>query len=227
MAHTHTLRQPADFSDLLTIPEGGPTHTMPPGLYTSLIFVHVCSVIGLFVAIVLEAAAVYRLGSTRSTAVVRENLATLAILEKALPGAVAIVLISGLSMVLLRWGWTQAWIDSALAVLVLLGVLGPIITGRRVTRIRIAAATGEHADEGLPDAIVPLLGDPVLLGYASIPLVMGLAIVALMVFKPDWIGCAVVLCGALVVGLGLGQVAVRRRRSAQPEVEPGTHAAQA
>jgi uncharacterized membrane protein len=108
----------------------------------------------------------------------------------------------------------QAWIDSALAVLVLLGVLGPIVTGRRVTRIRIASATGEHAGEHLPDAIVPLLGDPVLLGYASIPLVMGLSIVALMVFKPDWIGCAEVLCGALVVGLGLGQVAVRRRRSA-------------
>jgi uncharacterized membrane protein len=73
---------------------------MPPGLYTYLIFVHVCSVIGLFVALSLEAAAVYQLGSTRATAVVRENLSTLAILEKALPGAALLVLISGLSMVL-------------------------------------------------------------------------------------------------------------------------------
>jgi hypothetical protein len=187
---------------------------MPPGLYTYLIFVHVCSVIGLFVAIGLEAAAVYRLGSTRAAAVVRENLSTLVILEKALPGAAGLVLISGVSMVLLRWGWTQAWIDSALTVLVLLAVLGPIVTGRRLTRIRSASAAGEHAGEDLPEAIVPLLGDSVLRGYASIPIAMGLAIVALMVFKPDWIGCAVVLCGALVVGLGLGQVAVRRRRFA-------------
>jgi hypothetical protein len=146
---------------------------MTSGLYTFLIFVHVCSVIGLFVAIGLEAAAIFRLGSTRATAVVRENLSTLAILEKALPGAVGLVLASGLSMVLLRWGWTQAWIASALLVLVLLGVLGPIVTGRRVTRIRSASATGEHAGENLPEAIVPLLGDPVLLGYAPVPLVMG------------------------------------------------------
>jgi hypothetical protein len=41
---------------------------------------------------------------------------------------------------------------------------------------------------------------------------MGLAIVALMVFKPDWIGCAEVFCGALVVSLGLGQLAVGRRQ---------------
>jgi hypothetical protein len=201
---------------------------MPPGLYPSLIFVHVCSVIGLFVAIVFEAAAIYRLGSTRSAAVVRENLATLAILEKALPAAAALVLISGLSMVLLTWGWMQAWIDSALAVLVLLAVAGPIVTGRRVTRIRRASATGEQAGEDLPDAIVPLLGDPVLLGYAAIPLVMGLAIVALMVFKPDWIACAELLVGALVIGLGVGQVAVRRRRRSPQHADgPGTRVAQA
>jgi hypothetical protein len=182
---------------------------MPPALYTSLIFVHVCSVIGLFVAIGLEATAVYRLGSTTALAVVRDNLSTLAILEKALPATVGLVVISGLGMVLLRWGWTRAWIDSALVIVVLMGVLGPIVTGRRVTRIRIAATTTEHAGEGLPDALVPLLGDPLLLGYASIPLVMGLALVALMIFKPDWIGSVAVSCGALVVGLGLGMLAVR------------------
>jgi hypothetical protein len=158
---------------------------------------------------VLEAAAVYRLGSTGSTAVVRENLSTLAILEKVLPGAAVLVLLSGLGMVLLRWGWMQAWIDTALAVLVLVGVLSPLVTGRRVTRIRVALATNELAGEDLPDALVPLLGDPVLLGYAPIPLVMGLAIVALMVFKPAWIGCLVVLCAALVVGVGLGRLALR------------------
>jgi hypothetical protein len=97
---------------------------MPPVIHTTLIFVHVCSVIGLFVAIGLEAAAVYRLGSTRAMTVVRENLATLAILEKALPGAAALVLVSGLGMVLRRWGWMRAWIDSALVIVALLGVLG-------------------------------------------------------------------------------------------------------
>jgi uncharacterized membrane protein len=149
-------------------------------------------------------------------------------LKKALPAAAALVLISGLSMVLLTWGWMQAWIDSALAVLVLLAVAGPIVTGRRVTRIRRASATGEQAGEDLPDAIVPLLGDPVLLGYAAIPLVMGLAIVALMVFKPDWIACAELLVGALVIGLGVGQVAVRRRRRSPQHADgPGTRVAQA
>jgi hypothetical protein len=200
---------------------------MTPQLYTFLIFVHVCSVIGLFVAIGLEATAVYRLGSTSATAVVRENLSTLALLEKVLPGAAALVLISGLSMVLLQWGWRQAWIDSAIAILVLLGVLGPSVTGRRVRRIRRALATREHGDEDLTGAIAPLLGDPVLLAYSTLPPVMGLAIVALMVFKPDWIGCAVVLCAALAIGLVLGQVAVRRRRSTRREAETATRVAQA
>ncbi|HEY1294453.1 MAG TPA: DUF2269 family protein [Chloroflexota bacterium] len=197
------------------------------GLYPYLIFVHVCSVIGLFAAIALEAAAMYRIGTTRSATVIRENLSTLGFLEKALPGAAGLVLISGVSMVLLRWGWSPAWIDSALAVLVLLGVLGPIVTGRRVTRIRAALARTQHTGDELPEGVVPLAADPVLLGYAPIPAVMGLAIVALMVFKPDWTGSLEVLCAALIVGLALSQVIVRRRPSAQHTEERATRAAQA
>jgi len=188
---------------------------MTPGLYAYFSFVHACGVIGLFAAIGLEAAAVYRIGTTRSATVVRENLSMLGFLETALPGAVVLVLISGVTMVLLRWGWWQAWIDSALAVLVLLAVLGPLVTGRRVTRVRVALARGEQAGEDLPGQVVPLVADPVLLGYAPTPAVMGLAIVALMVFKPDWTGCVEMLCAALVVSLALGQVVVRRIHSAQ------------
>jgi hypothetical protein len=200
---------------------------MIPELYRSLIFLHVCSVIGLFAAIALEAAAVYRIATTRSTTVVRENLSTLGFLEKALPGAAGLVLISGVSMVLLTWGWSQAWIDSALAVLVLLGVLGPLVTGRRVTRIRVALAKTQHTGDDLPHTVAQIAADPVLLGYIPIPAVMGLAIVGLMVFKPDWTGCLEVLCAALVLALGLSQLVVRRRPTAQHTAERATRAVQA
>jgi hypothetical protein len=43
-------------------------------------------------------------------------------------------------------------------------------------RIRVASASGEHAGVDLSGATVPIVGNPVLLGYAPIPLAMRLAI---------------------------------------------------
>jgi len=59
--------------------------------------------------------------------------------------------------------------------------------------------------------------DPVLLGYAPIPPVVGLAVVAVMVYKPDWTGCLDVLCAGVLVGLAAGQVVVRRTPAARSQ----------
>ncbi len=106
-----------------------------------------------------------------------------------------------MSLALLRWGFAQAWIDCAFAVLVILAVVGPVVTGGRVSRIRVAIASRQDAGEEVPHPVALLLPDSVLLRYAPTPAVMGLALVALMVFKPDWTGCVGVVCTALVLGL--------------------------
>src|SRR5262249_28508266 len=146
-----------------------------------------------------------------------QSLSPLAVVEKALPAAGVVVAASGVGMALLVWGWTHAWIDTALVVLLVVGGLAPLITGRRGTRIRVALASSRRADGVLPQPLLQLLLDPVLLGYSLVPAGMGLGIVALMVFKPDWNGSLLVVCAALAASLVAGQLALRWTGSPPPQ----------
>jgi hypothetical protein len=179
-------------------------------LYPYVLLAHVCGVLGLYVAIGLEVTAMYRLRNAEIVAQVHDWLSVLALPEKVFPVSAVLILVSGVTMTWTMWGWTQPWIDSSLVVLVSLGGLAPMVTGRRVTAIRRAVA--RTPDGQLPGAVRTLLVDPVLLGYALVPGWMGLGVVGLMVLKPGWAESALVLSVALAMSLASGQLALRAAR---------------
>src|SRR5690349_20876478 len=73
----------------------------------------------------------------------------------AAPSAIAL-LASGLYMAGTAWGWGVPWIDASLGAFVLTGVLGGVLTGRRLAVLRGAIARYETD----PSQPLPVVADP-------------------------------------------------------------------
>ena len=173
-------------------------------LYPYALFFHIVGVLGLFISMSLEVTIGFRMRAAQTTAQVREWMAINRAIEKILPISALLILASGLFMLFTVWGWGQAWIDLSLSLLVVLGVLGPVINGPRMKAIQMAV---EIAPDGpVPASLRKCITDPVLRAYALIPGFMALGAVSLMTLKLDWIGSAVVVIIALIVGIIAGQL---------------------
>jgi hypothetical protein len=176
-------------------------------LYPYALLVHIVGIVGLCVAVSLEAATAFRLRAAKTTAQVREWMFISTILEKLLPISAALVLLSGLYMTFAVWGWGHAWIDLSLGALIALGIGGAVINAPRMKAIHQALTTAP--DRPIADPLKQLLVDPVLWTYAQIPGFMALAAIVLMILKLDWLGSIVVLVVALVLSLVSAQLAKR------------------
>jgi hypothetical protein len=180
-------------------------------LYPYALFFHIVGVIGLFISMSLELAIVFRLRAAQTTAQIHEWMAINRAIEKILPISALLILVSGLTMLFTVWGWGQAWIDLSLGLLIVVGVLGAVINAPRIKAIQKAV---EAAPAGpVPASLQKLISDPVLRAYALIPGFMALGAVSLMTLKLDWIGSAVVIIIALIVGIVAGQLLLPRRTS--------------
>lgn len=180
-------------------------------LYPYALLFHIVGIVGLCVAVSLEAATAFRLRAAKTTAQVHEWMFISTILEKLLPIAALLVLLSGLYMTIAVWGWSHAWIDLSLCALIALGIGGAVINAPRMKAIHQALAVAP--DDHITDPLKQLLIDPVLWMYAQIPGFMALAAIVLMILKLDWAGSIVVLVVALVLSLVSAQLAKRSSRN--------------
>ena len=183
-------------------------------LYSYMLLFHIVGVLGLFISISLEVAISFRLRAAQTTTQVREWLAVNRVLEKMLPISALLILASGLFMLFTAWGWSQAWIDISLGLLIVLGILGPVINGPRMKAIQTTAALAPEGE--IPASLQKHISDPVLRAYALIPGFIALGAVGLMTLKLDWISSGAVMVIALVVGIVSGQLARRTPHTASP-----------
>lgn len=168
-------------------------------LYSATLLLHIVGMIGLFIALSLEVAVVFRLRVAKTTAQVHEWLALSRVIDPTLPISAAFILISGIVLAFSAWGWGHAWIDLSLGLLVLLGILGPLINGPRMKAIHVAAQASPMGE------ISPALGqailNPVLRVFVPIPVFVALGAVVMMVLKLDWLGSGIVVALVLSVSL--------------------------
>jgi hypothetical protein len=181
-------------------------------LYSLMLFLHIASVLCLFGANALEVVALLRLRSVRTTAQVSEWMAVMRGVEIVPPLSAVLVLASGCYMAFTVWGWSQGWIDLALFLVLLLGLLSALVHEPRVKAIRQAL---ESAPTGpLSASLSERIASPVLWAYALIPALLTLGVVALMVLKLDWTGSIIVAVLVAGVSLLLGLL-LRRTPTAQ------------
>jgi uncharacterized membrane protein len=168
-------------------------------LYPAILLLHIVGVIGLFSALSLELAIMFRLRAAKTTTQVHEWLTLSHVIDLALPVSALFILISGLVLTFSVWGWEHAWIELSLSLLVLLGILGPVINGPRMKAIHVAAQAAPAGE--IPPALRKAISHPVLRMYAPIPALVALGAVIMMVLKLDWFGSGMVVVLAFIVGL--------------------------
>ncbi len=181
-------------------------------LYLLLVFLHVLGAVGLFAALAVEGVLLRRLRAADAPADARASLGLLASTFRGGPLAMAVLLVSGMAMMAMAWG-REAWLVAAFVGVVAMGALGGAISLRRVRRLRAALAS--QAGPRLSEALRAELSAGALAASLRLRVAIGVAILALMTFKPGTAGSTLVLAAAAVLGIAAGLPVAEPRQPAE------------
>ena len=180
-------------------------------IYYTVLFIHVVSVIGLFIALAAEGAILLRIRTAQSVDETRFFVGAFQRLRiVAIPSFLGI-LVGGLYLAS-KWGRGTFWIPFALGATLLIMLIGGLVTGKRIARLRNALSSDEI---DLPiKAISAKTKDNALLISYGLRAGLGLGIVFLMTAKPDLPGSL----GALAAGCGAGLLGAAWMRRASNRI---------
>lgn len=180
-------------------------------VYQVSVFLHILGALGLFAGIGIEWASLANLRRASTSAQVGEWTRLLRTVRKVEGPAALVILVSGIYLGV-RWG-EEAWIGLGLLGLVLIGVVGGVLTGRRAAAIERSIPNEAGP---IPDSLQRRIDDPVLRLSARLRLAIALGVVFLMSVKPEAPVALAAMGGALALGLILAVPGWRsgRRRSA-------------
>jgi hypothetical protein len=175
-------------------------------IYSVVLFIHVVSVIGLFIALAAEGALVFRVRIARSVEQARFFIRAFQRLRIiAIPSFLGI-LVGGLYLAS-KWGGGTFWIPFALGATLLIMLIGGLVTGRRIARLKkVLSSTGNGVSV---EALSAVTKDTALLLSYGLRAGLGLGIVFLMTAKPDLLGSLGALAAGCAAGL-LGAAWLRR-----------------
>jgi hypothetical protein len=181
-------------------------------IYSTVVFIHVVSAIGRFIALAAEGAIFFRIRTAQSVEEARFFIRVFQRLRIiAIPSFLG-VLVGGMYLAS-KWGRGIFWIPLALGATLLIMLIGGFATGRRIARLR-KVLLNDKAD--LPsEALSAMTKDNALLLSYGPRMGLGLGMVFLMTAKPDLLGSL----GALAAGCGaglLGAAWMRRASSGVP-----------
>lgn len=166
-------------------------------IYYTVLFIHVVSAIGLFIALAAEGAILFRIRSAQSVEEARFFIRVFQRLRAvAIPSFLG-VLVGGMYLAS-RWGRGISWIPLALGATLLIMLIGGLVTGIRIARLRKALSSAEN-DVSI-EAPSAMTKDSLLLLSYGLRVGLGLGIVFLMTAKPGLLGSLY----ALVAGCGAG-----------------------
>ena len=188
--------------------------------YHLALFVHLLAAFASFAATALQFTAIYRMRTAASLAQLREWSWLYAPIEYGHRAGGALLLLSGLCMEYLRWGWRQGWINVSIAALVLIAFTGASVAGPKLHKLHqlvIAHSRTSFGAGSLPAELTQLLADPLPLRLAAILTGAALGVTYIMVAKPSWgTSLATVAVGAAAGSLiPLTRTAQKRISSAE------------
>jgi hypothetical protein len=177
--------------------------------YAVILFLHIVSAIGIFVALALEGAATAALRKAAGAADFRVSIGALRRVPVLFGSSGVIVLLTGGYLASKIGRAAVSWVVPSLVALVVIGALGGALTGRRLRRIRAIHLEGAGP---VPVGLRTLVQDPLLVASLRIRLALALGIVYLMAAKPPVAASIVILACATVAGLVASAPAFRQPR---------------
>lgn len=174
----------------------------------TLLFFHVLAAIGLFTGISIDVVAVIRVQRATTLTQVRAAVLNLPLVAPIMILSVLLLLAMGISMIYAGgFGWTPGWINAALAVTIILTVLGPTVTGRKGEHLYVLA---ESAGDGPITAEVDAARQDRALNYTVfLSLFELIALLYVMVTKPEMPQAATIIAAAAVLAAVPAAVVLR------------------
>jgi hypothetical protein len=176
-------------------------------LYPLLVFLHVVGGMGFVAAVVIEVLVVTRLGRAATLDQAQTLLGLMRVQGRVVPAAMSTVLITGIWMMIVRWG-PVAWATVAFAGLIILIATGVTLTRRAMTNVGTSLAGASH---DLPERFQAAVTSKALTVSLASRGLITLAIVALMTLKPGVVGSLTILAAALVIGFGTAMLPGRQK----------------
>jgi hypothetical protein len=168
-------------------------------LYSIALFIHVIATMAMFIVIGIVMVSVSLMRQAQTAEQLHDKVVLAHGADKLMAPILLLVLIPAIYMVFATWGWTTAWINTALISLVLVSPLGPAVNARRLKAIYDAvkaAPVGQLSAE-----LLKQIDDQVL--WASCCIFTGVltGIVFLMTVKPGLIGSIATIVVSLLLGI--------------------------
>jgi hypothetical protein len=173
-------------------------------IYSILVFFHVLGAVGIFAALGIEAAAFGRFRGAQTPVDVRTWMGLMAVNSRLGPITLLTTLVTGLAM--MKWWGPKPWVIGALAFVVLLGILGGAITGRRMRSLGVAL--GAETDARLSPAFRALQTADVLTMSLRMRMTILVGMLALMTFKPGVVGSLLIMAAMVALALVAAVLAV-------------------
>jgi hypothetical protein len=163
-------------------------------LRSNLLFIHVVSAMGIFVALGMEALALAQLRRAADGVTARTTLAALGISQRVGGPSMLLLLLSGLYLATAYWRWEGGWIGVGFLGLVSIGAIGGLMTGRRISRLR-----KDVQNAGTYSSLVE--AGPTLWTSFVLRAALLIGVVFLMTVKPGPVGSLASLGTALLAGI--------------------------
>jgi hypothetical protein len=183
-------------------------------IYTWVHFLHVLGALGIAATYALEAAGLVGLRQSVAADEARTWFRSRRWVLKLGPSSLALILASGVYAVLVGWGWA-GWIQASMAGLLSLALIGGVFTGIPTARL---APEIERSNGPLSEELRKKIRAPLLFISLAMRLAITVAIVLLMVQKPERTEAFLILFVAAALGAVIGWALGNRRPRAVAEL---------
>jgi uncharacterized membrane protein len=165
-----------------------------------ILFAHVVGVLVLFIGLGLEWLTLDAIRHSTGRAEALRWVRMSTVLTRVSGIALAVILTSGLYLGARYGVLGNAWMRASYASLLFMGIVGGPVARPRMRHLNRAS---ENTDDGAVSALRVAASDSILRGSLRVRVAFGLAVVYLMIGKPDAVDSVVVLGLALILTIGM------------------------
>lgn len=161
-------------------------------IYPTLLFVHILSALALFAVEGLDLFAMRELRAAKEEGAAHAALARLSLAQKLVGPVPPLLLLSGLGLCALTWGFQTPWVDLSLLGFVTIAVLVRVVDTPRLARLQALMRDGATFGH-----LHAAMYDPALRRGSRVRLGLLVWLVGLMTVKPGWVIALVALLPVL------------------------------
>lgn len=186
-------------------------------MYEVVLFIHLLTIGAAFLAMGMMLFATFQLRNATTVSGALQALSSSSAIEKIMPAATVLLLLTGGYMTHDRWTWSTPWIDVSIAGLLLVTAIGAGALGSRQRSLHVALEKASVLDASL----CARLCDPFCVVGSGLNIGLVAGVMLVMVTKPSlMLGIVEVIIGGAVVAVAFSMLTQSRQPHASYDAQP-------